>query len=118
LWKSDDWGENAAPGESEWDGTPRDFTEVNSLEVMSMNRKTAAPTFRAAIVAAIVTAVRAYVEANPEILVQAERNRLKSEMDKAKEKTRAAYAVYVKENNAAVELEVRLRDFNRAHAPA
>jgi hypothetical protein len=113
LFASDNWGENGQPGEM-GGSKPEQFTEVGTIR--PWERKPIAPTYRKAIMEAITAAVRAYVEANPAILVQAQRNHLQRKLKDAEVKVRAAYAAYTDATGEVTELQLRLRKLDGAQA--
>jgi hypothetical protein len=69
LWAASDWGEDRAA-----DGRGIGRTSHNDIPHAMGSRKSLAPTYRAELVKKVTKAVAAFVEANPEVLVAADRN--------------------------------------------
>lgn len=80
--------------------------------------KTIAPTYRAAIVAAITEAVTAFVTENPGVLIAAERNNLQRQLTAAHKEETAALALLDTARSAVSDLETALAELDEQERTA
>jgi hypothetical protein len=71
--------------------------------------------FKAKIVAEIVEKVSAWLKANPHVLIQAERDRLERDFERAQEEQRKAHEAYSKSVEETIRAKDALNAFNLAH---
>lgn len=89
---------------AENDKQASEFTQVETYPSKAMP-----PTYRANVVEVIISATRAFITENPDVLVAAERNKLANDLKRAQRDERTAYDAYLTANHKLTELHDNLR---------